>query len=119
MTPDAILTLAQSLLDRTDEETAGLWPRAAALLARQGLEAALDEFWGQKNLAFHDCSTSAQLLCLREFTDRESAGRLAHTWAALSRACHQHPYELAPENAELRAWLETVLSLVGGPLRVS
>ena len=43
MTPTETLAMAQRLLDRPDAKTAGLWPRAAALLARQALEQGLDE----------------------------------------------------------------------------
>ena len=38
MTPSETLAMAQQLLERTDAKTAGLWPRAAALLARQALD---------------------------------------------------------------------------------
>ena len=34
--------------------------------------------------------------------------RLHETWGALSRACHHHPYELAPTAAELARWIEVV-----------
>jgi hypothetical protein len=108
MTPAEILTMAQGLLERTDPATAGLWPRAAALLARQGLEASLDALWTEKGVNLGACTTRAQLICLREFVDPELAGRLAHTWAALSRACHQHPYELAPAVGELAGWIGAV-----------
>jgi hypothetical protein len=108
MTPAEILTMAQGLLERTDPATAGLWPRAAALLARQGLEASLDALWTEKGENLGACTTRAQLICLREFVDPELAGRLAHTWAALSRACHQHPYELAPSVGELAVWIGAV-----------
>ena len=35
-----------------------------------------------------------------------------HTEAALSRACHYHPYELAPSAAELTSWISDVESLI-------
>jgi hypothetical protein len=108
VTPAEILTMAQGLLERTDSATAGLWPRAAALLARQGLEATLDDLWTEKGLNLRDCPTRAQLICLREFVDPDLAGGLAHTWAALTRACHQHPYELAPSVSELAVWIGAV-----------
>jgi hypothetical protein len=117
MTPSETLAMAQQLLERADARTAGLWPRAAALLARQGLEASLDAFWTEKGLKLSDCPTSAQLLCLREFVDKDLAGRLSHTWAALSRACHQHPYELAPSVSELARWIESARELEARPQR--
>ena len=36
------------------------------------------------------------------------AERVSYAWAGLSRACHQHPYELSPTSTELLAWIETV-----------
>ena len=48
MTPAETLAMAQQLLERADPKTAGLWPRAAALLARQALEQGLDEYWREK-----------------------------------------------------------------------
>jgi hypothetical protein len=35
MTPEELLTAARQLIQRPDAATAGVWPRAAALLARQ------------------------------------------------------------------------------------
>lgn len=107
MTAADLLAMAQQLLERKDSNTAGLWPRAAALLVRQALEAALDDFWRSKNLSF-DCGRRQQLICLHEYMDTAKAGELAHAWAALSRACHHHPYELAPTVGELEGWMAAV-----------
>ena len=40
------------------------------------------------------------------------AQRVSYAWAGLSRACHQHPYELSPTSVELLAWLRTVEHLI-------
>jgi hypothetical protein len=54
-------------------------------------------------------STTCQLLCLPAYLpNRELAGKAAHAWAALTRACHHHPYELPPTAEELDRWLEVV-----------
>jgi hypothetical protein len=107
--PAAVLSLARELLRRPDARTAGYWPRASALLARQALEMALDDFWRTKRPGVEQASMLAQLLCLREFwPDREEAGRIHHAWNALSRACHHHPYELAPTAGELEGWFAIV-----------
>jgi hypothetical protein len=37
-TPRVVLSLARGMLGRVDPDTAGLWPRAAALLACRALE---------------------------------------------------------------------------------
>jgi hypothetical protein len=105
--------MARRLLDRASPETAGLWPRAAALLARQALEMAVDDYWTARNIPLSSCPTLQQLICLREYLDDEDlAGRVHHAWNALSRACHHHPYELPPSASELEGWLEAVESWV-------
>ena len=103
-----LLAAARDLLKRTDANTAGLWPRAAALLARQALEQALDDYWREKGVPLDVCSMRPQLICLREYMDEDVAGRVYHAWDALSGACHQHPYELAPGHGELTMWLGVV-----------
>ena len=104
-----LVARARQLLERPDAMTAGIWPRATALLARQALEAALAELWHARAPGVEKCSARAQLLCLPYYLrDEALAERVSYTWAGLSRACHQHPYELPPTSAELAAWLETV-----------
>ncbi len=44
--------------------------------------------------------------------DEELAERVSYAWAGLSRACHQHPYELPPTSSELLGWLGTVEQFV-------
>ena len=43
----------------------------------------------------------SQILCLAAYLDPDTATRAAYLTAALSYACHDHPYELAPTAAEL------------------
>jgi hypothetical protein len=113
-------TAARNLMERIDPATAGLWPRATALLARQALEAALDDFWRRRSPGMELCSMRAQLLCLPYFLQASSpkpqaddlAQRVSYAWAGLSGACHQHPYELPPTSAELLGWLGTVEEFV-------
>jgi hypothetical protein len=60
-----------------------------------------------------------QLICLRSYLgDAPLASRAGHAWSALRRACHHHPYELAPTAAELSSWFAVVAELsdrVGAP----
>jgi hypothetical protein len=111
MTPADLIASAQSLLTRTDPATAGLWPRAAALLARQALEEALDDFWRRKAIRLGRFSTRPQLICLESYAGHQIAGRVNHAWSALTRACHHHAYELAPSLAEMQSLLDTVIEL--------
>jgi hypothetical protein len=109
------------MIKRPDAATAGVWPRAAALLARQSLEVALKTYWSAKSGGTEEASMRAQLLCLEAMLGAgDAAGggsgntaRRAHAaWGALSRACHHHAYELAPTSEELLAWCEDVQAVI-------
>ncbi|MBA2273659.1 MAG: hypothetical protein H0W21_07130 [Actinobacteria bacterium] len=110
--PDNLLDQVRILLRFSDPSTAGVWPRAAALLARQALESGLGELWQRRAPSVEHCSLRAQLLCLRSYIDGDTAERAAHTWGVLSRACHHHPYELGPTAGELRSWVEDTQRVV-------
>jgi hypothetical protein len=110
--PD-LLNMADGLLRRAEPATAGLWPRAAALLALQALEASVERLWERQTLEFAGCSMRTQLICLRSYLeDAPLAARTGHAWSALSRACHHHPYELAPTAGELQSWFCVVRELI-------
>ena len=111
--PRGLLDMADRLLDRAEPATAGLWPRASALLGLQALEASVLRLWKSRALDLHGCTMRTQLICLRSYLeDAGLAARAAHAWSALSRACHHHPYELAPTSTELGSWLSVVGELV-------
>ena len=111
-TPDDLLETATTLLMRPDAKAVGIWPRAAAHLCRQALEASLDELWRGRVPGMEEVSTRAQLICLATYLkDHELAGRIAYTWSALSAACHHRAYELSPSASELGGWIDTVASL--------
>jgi hypothetical protein len=111
--PRELLRRAESLLGRADPETAGLWPRASALLGCRALEATVHRLLEAQALDLRLCSVRVQLVCLRIYLrDTDLAARAGHAWSALRRACHHHPYELAPTATELRAWLTVVGELI-------
>lgn len=114
MTPAELLDAARTMVRHPPRSgSAGLWSRAAALLARQALEAELDQLWAGTRPGIEQASTRCQLLCLPAFLpDRRLAGRAAHAWAALTRACHHHPYELPPTAEELDGWLDAVEAVI-------
>lgn len=114
MTPAELLAAARSLIRRPDATTIGVWPHAAALLARQALEQSIKALWSASPQAaeLSGCSMRSQLLCLAAYADQATATRAAYLAAALSRACHYHPYELAPTAAELTRWLDEAAQLV-------
>jgi hypothetical protein len=101
------------VLARADPETAGLWPRAGALLGRRALEGTLQALWNRRQLDLHGCPMRVQFICLRRYLkDKDLAARAGLAWSALHRACHHHPYELAPTADELGDWLAVVEALM-------
>lgn len=108
-----LLQSARGLLERVTPGTSGLWPRASALLARQSLEVSLRTFWAKQAFGTEECPMKAQVLCLGRYLGDEPLARRAHqAWAALSRACHHHPYDLSPTREELLGWCDTVSEVV-------
>jgi hypothetical protein len=114
MSPEDLLTEARRLVEHPNAATAGVWSRAAALLARQAFEQAMAELWAAQPQAdgLSDCTMRSQLLCLTAYVDQDVATRAAYLSAALSRACHYHPYELAPTATELTRWLHETADLI-------
>jgi hypothetical protein len=115
VTPEELLAAARGLISRPGAATAGVWPRAAALLARQALEAAMASLWAARpqTAGLAERPMRSQLLCLCAVTGDQTAARAAYLAAALSRACHYHCYELAPTAAELDRWLIETADLIG------
>ncbi len=108
----ALVSAARDLVRNDDAATAGLWPQAAALLARQGLELAMARLWEVTAPGLERTSTRCQLLCVGDMlNDRELGGRTTLTWRSLSNACHHRVYELPPTASELNLALETVWDL--------
>ncbi|MEZ5288340.1 MAG: hypothetical protein R2712_26760 [Vicinamibacterales bacterium] len=108
-----LLAEVDELLAQASRGTAGLWPRAAALLTRQALEVAIATFWSTVAPGVESCSRKAQLLCLGRYLGDEALAQRAHViWSALSGGCHYHVYELAPTREELQAWREGVGEVV-------
>ena len=67
--PHDLLAMADGLLRRADPTTAGLWPRASALLALHALEASLLRLWESRSLDLQGCSMRTQLICLRSYLE--------------------------------------------------
>jgi hypothetical protein len=101
-----LLEVAESLLVRPDPIVAGSWSLTATLLIRLALEDLVDVVWARRAPGMERTSMRAQLICLPEYLRHgDLALRVAVTWGALSNACHQHPYQLAPAAEEVRRWL--------------
>jgi hypothetical protein len=108
VTAEALARHARDVLGRSDADLAGVWQRTAAFLARQALEAAIAKALKARAPGSERCSARAQLLCLPTYVSTDVALESAYLWSVLSRACHQHAYELAPTWDELTMWLERV-----------
>lgn len=109
--PRELLEAADELLARPPDQMAGRWPRAVALLSRQAIEGSLFDLWRAVGPGVEAAPMRAQLLVLRREVIPSLAAEAEYAWAALSRACHHHPYELVPTAAELGQWLEAAGAL--------
>lgn len=104
-----ILERATGLLNHPTAETAGLWPRATAVLARQALEVGLHEALSARIPGIQRAPVRVQLLCLQSYLeDTETAHEVNLAWWALSRACHHLSYELPPTAPELEGLIDVV-----------
>jgi hypothetical protein len=113
MTPGELLDAARRVLHEPGTVSGG-WPRMVALLTRQALEKAIDEFWDsrQDTAGLSHCKRRTQLVCLPFYLDARLALEASYVWAALSDACHYHAYELAPTAGELARWIDVVAGLI-------
>ena len=108
MTAQGLNEEARLLLQRAQGSYPGVWPRAVALLARQALELAVHEALRRRAPGAERASIRARMLCLPSYVSTATAHDAYFLWGTLSRACHQHPYELAPTAQELEDWLSGV-----------
>jgi hypothetical protein len=107
--PKELLQHAYALIDDPPRVFQARWPRAVALLARQALEASLQNLWLKRDVKVGWASERAQLLCLPVVLgNARLAADTTLAWNALSEASHQHAYDLPPTAGELTGWLDTV-----------
>ncbi len=89
LTPSEMCQQARLLTMRPGADTAGLWPRAAAVLLRQCIEHEMDRLWSFAAPGTEKASTRAQLIALPfALRDNDLAGRASFTWWTLTVACH-------------------------------
>lgn len=112
LSPEDLLAEARRLIDEAPPGTVSVWPRAAALLARQALEGRLERFWWQTAPGVERLNMRAQLNCLRAYASPSLASDFSYTWHALSRVTHHRPYALDPTRDELSSLLGVAERLV-------
>lgn len=109
MSPRQLLDAARELMAKPSPGTVGLWPRAAAVLARQALESQITIILTKWIPGVERANARTKLICLKaRMQDRELAERANHAWWALTTACHHRSYELPPTVEELQRWLGAV-----------
>lgn len=112
--PDAhaLVGAARDVMRMDSDGNAGVWPRAAAMLGRQALEAAMRRVWEVTAPGMEHTKMRPQLLCIGTMLNDDELGRRV-VWAStvLSGACHHSVYDLPLPAAELRTALETVWAL--------
>lgn len=101
LSPGRLLHEAEHLCGGLDDASASYWARAAGFLARMALEDAVTAVVVGLDPALRDATMASKLLLLGVRTGDDDVRAAQRAWAGLSRACHHHPYELAPTRAEL------------------
>jgi hypothetical protein len=89
---------------------------SAALLLRQALERALDQFWLAKMPAMEALSWRVQLIALPFYAGvdgRNLAETVEYTWYRLSEFCHHDAYELPPPKHEIERAAITIEEFAG------
>jgi hypothetical protein len=110
-----LLDASGYLLTRDDWALSHWWARGAALLARQAIEAMLEEYWQMQSPPMAQASLRAQFLALHVYVPDADLIRAGHvTWSLLSRACHYHPYDLAPTADEVQGWVTAADAFCAG-----
>lgn len=108
-----LLAQADGLLSRGDQVGRQAL-RIACWLTRAALEQRVDELLAAKGWAADRATMRTRMSCLESaYVDEpELVARAEYAWAALSRVCHQHAYELGPTIIEARQ-LGTVVAELG------
>lgn len=87
--------------------------RAAAWVGRSALEETLAKLVEARGLSVGDANTRSVLGCIDALyaDDDRIASTAQYAWEVLSRAAHQHAYDLSPTHDEVAAMLALVAEL--------
>ena len=114
MSDAALLATARDLIARVGSDD------GRNLAARDGAPHAAGAGSGTRRSVASPCArtrivlrqSAALMPAVVPAEDEDLAERVSYAWAGLSRACHQHAYELSPTSPELIAWIDVVERLV-------
>ena len=96
MTPTELLALARSVVTEAPRAVGADRTIAAALLTRQALEVAMNDWWALKLPAMADTKDRAQQITLRFYAEPATADDAIWAWTRLSAICHHHAYAMPP-----------------------
>lgn len=106
-----LLREAERILEGATGPGSGNSARLAAFVARQAVEALVDERLKVVGAECPAASMRSRLAILKSLDDHERTAQLEFAWNQLSACCHHHAYELAPTVNEMRALCGKVLTL--------
>lgn len=113
MGPAELLVLARSVAGDAPRAVGANRTIAAALLIRQALEAALDDWWRQVLPAMAETRDRAQQITLPFYLlDPRLAGDVTWAWSRLSGICHHLAYNLPPTIPEIDSLIDVVARLL-------
>ena len=75
--------------------------RSAALMARTGVENALDDYWKATRPDLTRCSRKTQMVCLGVLATPAQGRTVEIAWRTLSDLCHYRPYQITPLATEI------------------
>ena len=102
-TPAAqLLREAERILDGATGPGSGNSARLAAFVARQAVEALVDERLKTVGAECPGASMRSRLAILTSLDDGDRTAQIGFVWNQLSACCHHHAYELAPTSGEVR-----------------
>ena len=112
-TPAAqLLREAERILDGATGPGSGNSARLAAFVARQAVEALVDERLKTVRAECPGASMRSRLAILKSLDDGDWAAQIDLVWNQLSACCHHHAYELAPTVVEVRMLRDRAVQLL-------
>lgn len=110
---ELLLTADQLVAEDMNGATSAARHRGAALALRTALEICVRGVLDAAVPGLSRRTTGrAMLLCLRCYTEPETARRAKAVWNHLCLGCHYHQYEMGPTRDQIRIWRAEVEDLV-------